>query len=220
MSDITLHFCLSTSRPAHITQTYDDAKTFIPADSNGPQGGLLVLKQSQLNADEQTSPSVRREAVSVFSSVIRTNPGHQSELSGCSPVVRHDSNGSSVCSSAFVHRGRQNQQRTAKEKVPRCSFKSKEVTLWCYFDSSGSDERLDEHQHDITEFNFTDVRRREEIVTPTSTKQQMSDDSSLSAQRADILGRIDEDRKHVRKEALFRITDEFKLNVYFLFRLN
>lgn len=78
---------------------------------------------------ELTSPSVRREAVSVFSSVIRTNPGHQSELSGCSPVVRHNSNGSSVCSSAFVHRGRQNQQRTAKEKVPRCSFKSKEVTL-------------------------------------------------------------------------------------------
>lgn len=129
MSYITLHFCLSTSRPAHITQTYDETKTFIPADSNGPQGGLLVLKQSQLNADELTSPSVRREAVSVFSSVIRTNPGHQSELSGCSPVVRHDSNGSSVCSSAFVHRGRQNQQRTAKEKVPRCSFKSKEVTL-------------------------------------------------------------------------------------------
>lgn len=48
----------------------------------------------------------------------------------------------------------------------------------------------------------------------------MSDDSSLSAQRADILRRIDEDRKHVRKAALFRITDEFKLNVYFLFRLN
>lgn len=83
-------------------------------------------------------------------------------------------------------------------------------------DSSGSDE----HQHDITEFNFTDIRRREEIVAPTSTKQQMSDDSSLSAQREDILRRIDEDRKHVRKEALFRITDEFKLNVYFLFRLN
>lgn len=132
MSDITLHFCLSTSRPAHITQTYDDAKTFIPADSNGPQGGLLVLKQSQLNADVYVSKRVRRWEERLFLYLVLWSALIRVINQNSQDVVRWY--GTTATVPLFARQlsstgGARTSYNTAKEKVLRCSFKSKEVTL-------------------------------------------------------------------------------------------